>query len=85
MAMESAAALADELSRTDARFVELALELFEKRRRPRVEAAQESSRGMGRMMFVEPRAVAWGRDQLVKAYSLERLVKGIADLMEEPI
>ncbi|HKK28655.1 MAG TPA: NAD(P)/FAD-dependent oxidoreductase [Gemmatimonadota bacterium] len=85
MAMESAAALADELSRTNDRFLEAALDLFEKRRRSRVESAQDSSRELGRMMFVGPRALAWGHDQLVKAYSLERLIRGIADLVEKPV
>ena len=53
MAMESAAALNDILSRTGPGFLELALERFERRHRPRVEAAQKTSRQLGRLMFVE--------------------------------
>jgi len=84
MAMESAAALADELSRMDAEYVETALELYEKRHRKRVERAQESSRGMSRMMFVNSRFVGRLRDWLLQFYSVERLVKEIAQIMEEP-
>lgn len=85
MAMESAAALADELSRTDGGWIERSLDLYELRHRRRVEKAQENSRELGRMMFVESTALAWGRDQLVKRYSLERLIKSIASMMDEPI
>lgn len=59
VAMESAAALADVLSCTDARYVELALRLFETRRRDRVEAAQDCSWEMGRTMFVRSPLLAW--------------------------
>ncbi|MCB1055572.1 MAG: FAD-dependent monooxygenase, partial [Acidobacteria bacterium] len=52
MAMESAAVLADELSRTDARSVERALDLYVKRRRHRVESIQTDSRRLARTMFV---------------------------------
>ncbi|MGD2071139.1 MAG: NAD(P)/FAD-dependent oxidoreductase [Gemmatimonadota bacterium] len=85
MAMESAAALADELSRVGPTWVERALDLFEDRHRERVESAQQSSRDMGRMMFVESTPLAWGRDQLVKHYSLERLIESIATMMDHPI
>lgn len=44
MALESAAVLADELSRTDPAYVPNALALYERRRRTRVEAAQTQSR-----------------------------------------
>ena len=85
MAMESAAVLDDELSRTNAAFVEGALDLFEKRRRRRAEAAQTESRRLGKMMFVDSLPLAWGRDQLVKFYSLEMLIKSIGTMMAEPI
>ncbi|MEP5153387.1 NAD(P)/FAD-dependent oxidoreductase [Planktotalea sp.] len=42
MAMESAAVLADELSRTDAHFVTNALASFEQRRRPRLETFEKA-------------------------------------------
>jgi 2-polyprenyl-6-methoxyphenol hydroxylase-like FAD-dependent oxidoreductase len=85
MAMESAAALADELSRTGTDRIAQALELYERRHRARVERAQDSSRHMGRLMFVESRPLAWGRDQLVKLYSLEQLIQSVATMMDEPI
>ncbi|MGD8280273.1 MAG: NAD(P)/FAD-dependent oxidoreductase [Gemmatimonadota bacterium] len=85
MAMEGAAVLADELSRCDARWVEHSLDLYEERHRSRAESAQQSSRDLGRLMFVESSPLAWGRDQLVKHYSLERLVQSIATMMDEPI
>ncbi len=85
MAMESAAVLADELSRTDARFVERALSLYVKRRRRRVERVQDDSRKLARMMFVESATIAYARNQLTKLYSLERLAGSLAKAFEEPI
>ncbi|MFB6285177.1 MAG: FAD-dependent oxidoreductase [Candidatus Bipolaricaulia bacterium] len=85
MAMESAAALSDELSRTDAERVEQALDLYEKRHRRRVEDAQKNSRELSRIMFVKSQPVEWVRDQMVKFYSVEDFIKDIARIMEEPI
>lgn len=85
MAMESASALADELSRTGPDWVAQSLGVYARRRRPRVEAAQNSSRNLGRFMFLKSRPLAWGRDELVKHFSLESLIQSIADMMEEPI
>ncbi len=85
MAMESAAALNDELSRADAAHVERALSLYEKRHRGRVERAQTSSRRLGRLMFVKSRPISWARNRILKLYSVERLVKDLARIMEEPI
>lgn len=84
MAMESAAVLADVLGRTGADRVERALALYEKRHRSRVEAAQKSSRQLGRMMFVRSRWSAWARNQLLRFYTVEQLVKDVARIMEEP-
>jgi FAD-dependent urate hydroxylase len=85
MAMESAAALSDELSRTGAQRVEQALDLYEKRHRKRVEAAQESSRHLGKMMFVKSSPLAWERNQLLKFYTVEELFRQIAKIADEPI
>lgn len=85
MAMEAAAVLNDELSRANAQFVGQALQLFEKRHRKRADAAQESSRRLGKMMFIDSRPVAWARDQLLRLYTLKMLMRSIARLMEEPI
>jgi 2-polyprenyl-6-methoxyphenol hydroxylase-like FAD-dependent oxidoreductase len=85
MAMESAAALSDELSRTNAERVEQALDLYEKRHRRRVEEAQKNSRELARIMFVQSKPVDWLREQLLKFYSVEDLIRSIARIMEEPI
>lgn len=85
MAMESAAALNDELSRTSSRYVTNALDTYVKRHRKRVLAAQEESRKLARMMFVESTPLAWGRNQLMKFYTLEMLLKNITRQMSEPI
>lgn len=85
MAMESAAVLADELSRAEPARLSYALRFYETRRRKRVEAAQDDSRHMARMMFIETAPLAWGRDQALKFYSLDQLVKQIAKIFEQPI
>lgn len=85
MAMESAAVLADELSRTDATHLPLALELYEKRRRRRAEAIQNDSRGLAKMMFIDSFPLVWSRDQLMRHYTLEMLIKNILQSLEEPI
>ncbi len=85
MAMESAAVLADELARADAKQLRYPLAFYETRRRKRVEAAQDDSRHMARMMFIESVPLAWGRDQALKFYSLEQLAKQIAKIFDQPI
>lgn len=85
MALESAAVMADELSRTDARFAPQALGLYAKRRQRRAEHAQDDSRKLASMMTIEHLPLAWGRDQLLKLYTLEMLVKNIAASFAEPI
>jgi len=85
MAMLSAAALADELSRVDAAHVDYALRLFERRDRKKVEAAQNNSRRLARLIMVDSVPMAWGRDQLMKFYSLERALKEVVELMEGSI
>ena len=85
MAMESAAVLADELGRTDAKGIALALKHYETRRRKRAEGAQTASRRIASMMFVSSVPVAWGRDQLMKFYSIEEFAKEIEKSMAEPI
>ncbi|MGH8011429.1 MAG: FAD-dependent monooxygenase [Candidatus Binataceae bacterium] len=82
MAMLSAAALADELSRADAAHVEYALRLFERRNRKKVEAAQDTSRRLARIMMIDSLPMAWGRDQLVKLYTFDRALKDAVDLIE---
>jgi 2-polyprenyl-6-methoxyphenol hydroxylase-like FAD-dependent oxidoreductase len=85
MAMESAAALSDELSRTNGRFVEQALDLYEKRHRKRVEAAQNDSRILARTVFVESLPLAWARNEVMKFMPVEMLIKDITRMIDEPI
>lgn len=85
MAMESAAVLADELSRVDAAGVPHALELYEKRRRPRVDKVQADSRKLAKIMFIESLPLAYGRDLLMKFYSQEQFVKSFLEIYNQPI
>lgn len=85
MALESAAVLNDELSRTDAEFLPNALDHYEKRRKHRAEMFQEDSRRLASMMTVEAGPIAWGRDQMMKFYTLEMLVKNIYKSLADPI
>lgn len=85
MAMESAAVLADELSRTDARYAEHALALYVKRRRRRVEAIQDDSRRLARLMFVSSAPIAAIRNHVSAYMSLEMAMGAITRAFEEPI
>jgi 2-polyprenyl-6-methoxyphenol hydroxylase-like FAD-dependent oxidoreductase len=83
-ALRSAAALGDELSKTDAAHVPHALEMYVKRCRKLVEGNQKDSRSAARLMFVESRALGWARDQLVKYYPAQRILQRIIDSMRQP-
>ena len=85
MAMESAAALNDELSRVDPSLIPNALALYEKRRRRRVEAVQTASRKLGKLMFAQSAPLVLARDILMKFYTLEMGLKDIIKMMDEPI
>jgi 2-polyprenyl-6-methoxyphenol hydroxylase-like FAD-dependent oxidoreductase len=82
MAMHSAAALSDELSRTDAAHVTHALKLYVRRQRPAVDAAQRNSRQLARLMMLNSRPTAWLRDRVLRFYSLKQLLKEIRGVME---
>ena len=83
-ALRSASGLADELSRTGPKGVPLALELFEKRSRKIIEANQEDSRSLARMMFIENRALNWARDQVLRHYPPTKMVDDIIESMKTP-
>jgi 2-polyprenyl-6-methoxyphenol hydroxylase-like FAD-dependent oxidoreductase len=85
MAMESASVLADELSRADAAHIGNALDLYAVRRRKRVEGMQADSRHLAKMMLVESLPLAWTRDQLMRFYSIDMLIKNIAKSFSHPI
>ncbi|SDS84715.1 2-polyprenyl-6-methoxyphenol hydroxylase [Brevibacterium siliguriense] len=98
MAMESAGVLADELSAlvarpdadtsgndsTAATLMAAALERFEARQRPRVEAAHDNSRSLARLMFDRSRFFAFVRDQAFRIISIRSAIKPILQLLESP-
>ena len=85
MAMESAAVLADELSRAASKTVPQALTFYEKRRRARVETAQNNSRKLARMMFLKNPLLAFARNQASQFMTLESAMGGIVKMLDEPI
>ena len=85
MAMESAAVLADELSRTNATYLDQALSLYVKRRKHRVESIQEDSRKLARLMFVKSAPVASIRNYASRFMSLEMVMGSIIKAFEQPI
>lgn len=85
MALESAAVLADELSRTDATYLPNALELYELRRRDRVESAQTQSRRLARLMFMTSPRLAALRNRALRFASMERMVGPLIKDLREPI
>jgi len=85
MAMESAAVLADELSRAGAAEIPLALANYQRRRRKRVEAAQDDSRNLARRMFASRGPMSWLRNRAMGFMSLESLAQNIFEMLDEPI
>ena len=97
MAMESAGVLAGELSALAKRPSTAsragssvaaepvaALERFEARQRPRVEAAHDNSRSLARLMFGRSRLFAFARDQAFRVISIRSALKPILQLLESP-
>lgn len=85
MALESAAVLADELSRTDATHLPQALDLYAARRRRRVLTAQNQSRWLARVAFIRSRPLGWVRDQLMRFATLEQMIGPILKQLRTPI
>lgn len=85
MALESAAALADELSRTNTTYLPNALELYERRRRQRVEAAQAQSRRLARLMFLSSPRLAALRNRALRLASMEQMVGPLIKDLRDPI
>ena len=85
MALESAAVLADELSRADARYVPNALLLYERRRRRRVEAAQRHSRLLARLMFLRSPVLSALRNRAISLMRMEQLVGPLISDLRRPI
>jgi 2-polyprenyl-6-methoxyphenol hydroxylase-like FAD-dependent oxidoreductase len=72
-AIKSAAVLADELGRSDAAGIPLALSLWEQRMRKQVERNQDDSRKLAKMMFVRNQTATRARDLLLRHYPVEKL------------
>lgn len=85
MALESAAVLADELSRTNAIYLPNALELYLRRRRKRVQAAQTQSRRLARLMFIRSRRLAHLRDRALRNVRMEQMVGPLVKDLRNPI
>lgn len=85
MAMESAAVLAEELSRTDAVYVERALERYFARRKPRVDRVQRDSRLLGKAVELSRSPLVALRDAAVRHMSEATLSKAFTRVLEGPI
>jgi len=83
MAIESAGVLAGMLTGVPRQSVPDALRDYERRQRPRVEAAQDSSRQLARLMFRRNAALAMIRDLAVRAIPLGVVLKPIRKLLDE--
>jgi 2-polyprenyl-6-methoxyphenol hydroxylase-like FAD-dependent oxidoreductase len=84
-ALRSAAALADELSRADARLVPLAIDHYVKRTEKVVRGNQTDSRHLARAMFVENRLTTWSRDELLRHMPVTSMTKSILEAMRQPV
>jgi 2-polyprenyl-6-methoxyphenol hydroxylase-like FAD-dependent oxidoreductase len=82
MAMDSASAFVDELTKSDMRHIEYGLKLFEKRQKNRVEKAQKDSRKLAKLMFVKSHLFSAMRDYSIRFYSLKQLVSSISKTLE---
>lgn len=85
MALESAAVLADELSRTDALHLPHALNFYVTRRYPRVITAQNQSRWLARVGFIRSRPFGWMRDHLMRFATFEQMIGPILKQLRTPI
>ena len=84
MAMESAAVLADELSRSDAQTVHRAIDLYVRRRRRRVERVVDSSRGLARYIMVSSPLLVSLRDLYLHFTSVDTFTRDLRHLLEDP-
>jgi 2-polyprenyl-6-methoxyphenol hydroxylase-like FAD-dependent oxidoreductase len=82
MAMDSAAALSDELSRIDREHIQYGLKLYSQRQKEKTEKAQKDSRRLGKMMFINSVIISSLRDKLLPFYSLQRILNDLSKVME---
>ena len=85
MAMESAAVLAEELCRTDSKYVSACLQQYESRRRARVDRIQARARRLARVMFAGNGLVTRIRDHAMRIMVDEPLLDTVDEVMAERI
>lgn len=85
MAMESAAVIADELCRSDSRYIAHALDHYEARRKPRVNKIQNQSRMMGKLIYSNSGLVSTLRDYVLKVYSSSLVYKYWDNILKDTI
>lgn len=85
MAMESAAVLAEELCRTDSKFLAACLQQYASRRRARLDRIQAQSRRLARVRFAGSGLIARIRDQAIRIMVDEPLLDAVEDIMAERI
>jgi 2-polyprenyl-6-methoxyphenol hydroxylase-like FAD-dependent oxidoreductase len=85
LAMESAAVLAEELCRTDSKFLIAGLEKFVERRRARVERIQARARRLAKIMFAGNRLMTRLRDGVVRMIADEPVLEGFEDVLAERV
>jgi 2-polyprenyl-6-methoxyphenol hydroxylase-like FAD-dependent oxidoreductase len=84
-ALRSAAALADELSRADARLVPLALDHYLDRTTKPIRANQRDSRRLARAMFLRSNALCRGRDVATRHMPARSMIGSILTAMQERV
>lgn len=84
MAMESAWVLARMLRYADKNNLVPLLKAYEESQKPRVEAAQDSSRGLAKLMFRRSKLLAMFRDLIMRFVSVETAIKPIQKLVAHP-
>jgi 2-polyprenyl-6-methoxyphenol hydroxylase-like FAD-dependent oxidoreductase len=82
MAMESAAVLADELTRTDSHYLQNALAHFVKRRRTRVDRVHKQSRMLSTVALTNSRSLAAIRNAALRIYAEKQLLAYWNHLLE---
>lgn len=85
MAMESSAVLAEELCRTDSKYLVHAFNQYEERRRERVDKVQNQSRMMGKIVYANSKLFSTIRDYVMKLYSRDLLIRYWDGMLKEPI
>lgn len=84
-ALRSAAALADELSRADARLVPLALDHYLERTTRPLRSWQRDSRRLARAMFLQSDALCRGRDVATRHMPVRSMIGSILAAMHERV